>query len=147
MLYMTKLTIEQIAKVAHEVNRAYAQAIGETPKPPFEEAPESQRESLRKGVQFTLDNPQSKPNDSHDSWLQEKIRTGWHYGPKIDEIRQEHPDFMPYEQLPEKQKAKDFIFQAIVRQLAAIYIPEPVTEATVQKVEEQMNAAILSEKK
>lgn len=149
---MTKLTIEQIARVAHEVNRSYSEAIGEPAKPSWEDAPEHQRVSLRKGIQFIIDNPNAQARDSHDSWMQEKIRTGWHWGPKLDEIRMEHPQFLPYEQIPTEQRAKDFIFSTLVKQLAAVegsasvgyvnIVSEPVSDEIVQKIKQQFADAM-----
>jgi len=69
-------------------------------------------------VRFTLDHPDAKASDSHDSWLEEKRRDGWKYGPVKDPERKEHPCFVPYEQLPPEQRAKDYIFQGVARSLA-----------------------------
>ncbi len=114
-----KLTVEQIAKVCHEVNRAYSEAIGDPVKPTWEECPEDQRVSCRAGVELHLGNPTTTPSESHGSWLQNKLATGWKYGEKFDQIFQTHPAMVPYEQLPKEQRAKDYIFRAIVMALAA----------------------------
>ena len=41
---------EDIAKVAHEVNRAYCEALGDTSQLSWEDAPEWQKASARAGV-------------------------------------------------------------------------------------------------
>jgi hypothetical protein len=51
------------------------------------------------------------------SWLAEKTKTGWKYGPEKDPEKKEHPCFVPYDQLPAEQKMKDHIFLAIVQVL------------------------------
>ena len=107
-----------IAYVCHEVNRAYCASQGDTSQLPWDEAPQWQRDSAVKGVQFALDNSDAKPADSHDSWLAEKRADGWAYGPVKDPERKLHPCFVPYDELPPAQKAKDYIFLAIVRSLA-----------------------------
>jgi hypothetical protein len=86
-----------------------------TVSPVWELAPEWQRESAIKGVQFILDNPDAPPSASHDSWLEEKRRDGWKYGPVKDAEKKEHPCFVPYEELPLDQRRKDFIFGAVAR--------------------------------
>lgn len=108
-----------IAKVCHEVNRAYCLALGDTSQPEWRDAPEWQRQSALTGVYFIINNPSASPSASHDSWLAEKVRDGWKYGEVKDPAKKEHPCFVPYDQLPVEQKAKDYIFGAIVRALAA----------------------------
>jgi hypothetical protein len=106
---------EDIAKICHEANRAYCQTIGDNTQLPWEEAPAWQRESAVNGVEFSRANPDAPPSASHDSWLAEKERAGWKYGPVKDPDKKEHPCFVPYDQLPESQKVKDELFQAIAR--------------------------------
>lgn len=111
------MNIEAIAKVCHEANRAYCQTIGDNSQPSWEAAPEWQRQSAIKGVGFTRDNPSAPPSASHDSWLAEKQATGWKFGPVKDPEKKEHPCFVPYEQLPAEQRAKDALFQGVARAL------------------------------
>ena len=103
-----------IAMICHEVNRGYCEAIGDTSQTPWSEAPPWQRESAVKGVLFVLDNPDAPPSASHDSWLAEKKATGWKYGPVKDPEKKEHPAFLPYAELPQEQKIKDYLFKAVV---------------------------------
>ena len=112
------LTTSEIARACHEVNRAYCNSIGDTSQPAWEDAPDWQRRSAIAGVEFTLANPDAKPSASHESWLAEKERDGWKYGPVKDPKKKEHPCFVPYDQLPAEQKSKDYLFQAVVRALA-----------------------------
>lgn len=109
---------EVIARVCHEANRAYCAAIGDKSQVPWSEAPEWQKESAINGVQFCLANPAAPPSANHDSWLEEKRRTGWKYGPVKDPGKKEHPCFVPYGELPAEQKAKDALFKAIVAALS-----------------------------
>lgn len=117
---MNPLSPEQIAKVCHETNRAYCQAISDSSQPAWEEAPEWQRSSAINGVNFHLSNPNSKPAHSHEEWLKEKEATGWKYGPTKDPSKKEHPCFVPYEQLPADQKAKDSLFVGVVNALRVL---------------------------
>ncbi len=111
------MTNEQIAKVCHEVNRAYCQALGDDSQPIWEDAPDWQKESAVNGVAFHIANPDAGPDHSHNAWLREKEAAGWKYGPVKDAEKKEHPCFVPYDQLPTDQKAKDYIFRSIVHVL------------------------------
>ena len=107
--------IEEIAHVCHEMNRRWCQLNQDYSQPPWESAPEWQRESAINGVLFHLNNPDAGPEASHNSWLEEKKKDGWKWGSVKDPEKKEHPCFLPYEQLPPIQKAKDSIFIAVVR--------------------------------
>lgn len=107
----------EIARVCHEVNRGYCASQGDHSQPAWEDAPEWQQKSAYEGVKYALTHPDAKPSDSHESWLEEKRRDGWKYGPVKDPDKKEHPCFVPYDDLPRAQKAKDYIFLAVVRAL------------------------------
>lgn len=109
------LKVRHIARVCHAVNRAYCAALGDHSQPEWGAAPQWQRESAIKGVEFALAYPDSKPSDSHESWLAQKRAEGWKYGPVKDAEKKEHPCFVPYDQLPQEQRAKDYIFLSVVR--------------------------------
>ena len=103
-----------LAKVCHEVNRAYCRSIGDNSQPAWDDAPDWQKESAINGVYFHMGNPGATPRDSHANWLREKEATGWKYGKVKDPEKKEHPCMVPYDGLPEDQKVKDALFTAIV---------------------------------
>lgn len=111
------MTHEKIAQVAHEINRAYCQAIGDNSQPEWGNAPEWQKSSAINGVLFHLENPNVGPDASHNSWLKQKEEEGWKYGPVKNPETKEHPCYVPYEQLPTEQKAKDYLFRQVVHSL------------------------------
>ncbi len=114
------LLTEDIARICHEANRAYCLAQDDTSQLPWEDAPEWQRESARKGVLAIQSGKITKPEDSHLSWLQEKQAQGWVYGEKKDPELKHHPCIVPYHQLPAAQRMKDHLFFAIVRALGGL---------------------------
>ena len=103
------------ATICHEANRALCLAFGDDSQSAWHDAPEWQRKSAINGVQFILDNPDAPPSASHESWLSEKEADGWRYGEVKDPEAKTHPCFVPYDELPPEQKAKDYVFGAIVR--------------------------------
>lgn len=105
--------MERIARICHEVNRAYCQSLGDMSQPYWHDAPEWQRSSARMGVDLhTMGD--FGPEASHISWMQQKQDEGWVYGPVKDAEKKEHPCMVPFDQLPREQQAKDFIFRAVV---------------------------------
>lgn len=108
----------EIARVAHDVNRAYRCALGEDAGPTWDEAPEWERESVLAGVMFHLSKPWKGPESSHEAWMAHQIAKGWQYGPTKDAEAKTHPCLVPFAELPVEQQAKDFLFRAIVHALS-----------------------------
>ena len=110
------MDMNDIARVCHEVNRAYCEALGDMSQPAWEDAPEWQRVSARMGVDLhTMGD--FGPEASHISWMNQKLNDGWKYGILKDPEKKEHPCLVPFSQLPVEQQAKDYIFRAIVHAL------------------------------
>lgn len=115
-----KMTVENVAQLCHEANRAYCAAMGDLSHLPWDQAPEWQRDSAMKGVQAHYSSGGMTPEESHGAWLIEKQRTGWVYGMVKNPEKKEHPCMVPYVDLPVEQRAKDFIFGAITKTCRAI---------------------------
>jgi len=108
--------LEMIARVCHEVNKAYCEALGDFSQPTWEDAPQWQRESARMGVDLHLMGDFG-PEASHASWMRQKVEDGWQYGPEKDAGLKTHPCICPFDMLPKEQQAKDYIFRAVVHAL------------------------------
>lgn len=111
---MSSVSMHDIAKVCHEVNRVFCKSIGDMSQLPWEEAEQWQRTSAFAGVRFRLENPTSPASAQHDNWMADKIRDGWVYGELKDATAKTHPCLVPYEQLPKEQQTKDALFMAVV---------------------------------
>ena len=114
------MRIEDIAKVAHETNRAFCETLGDTSQPAWEEAPDWQTSSAVDGVRFHLHNHDAAPSRSHENWLEEKRRDGWIYGPIKDPATKEHPCMVSFADLPLEQQLKDVLFTSVVRSLSPL---------------------------
>lgn len=111
---MSGLTHLHIARICHEVNRSYCEAIGDFSQVPWEEAPKWQKESAIQGVLAHIENPDMTPEMSHEAWMGVKAREGWVYGPRKDEEKKEHPCMVPYHALRADQQVKDHLFRSLV---------------------------------
>lgn len=103
-----------IAMICHSINAAYCQSLGDDSQVAWDDTPETHKQSLIAGVEMHLANPQATPEQSHESWYQQKEAEGWTYGEFKDLEKKEHPCFLPYEELPIEQKAKDYLFRSTV---------------------------------
>ena len=103
-----------IAMICHSINAAYCQSLGDDSQVAWDDTPETHKQSLIAGVEMHLANPQATPEQSHESWYQQKEAEGWTYGEFKDLEKKEHPCFLPYEELPLEQKAKDYLFRSTV---------------------------------
>ena len=107
---------EHVARVCHEVNRAYCEALGDNSQASWDGAPEWQRASARMGVDLHLMG-NFGPEASHISWMKQKLDEGWKYGAVKDANTKTHPCIVPFDMLPVAQQAKDYIFRAVVHAL------------------------------
>lgn len=104
---------DQIAEICHETNRAYCALLGDDSQLAWADAPEWQRASALRGVESIRNGSISGARASHDSWMVEKLRAGWRWGPEKDAAAKMHPCLLPYASLPAEQRAKDHLFVAV----------------------------------
>lgn len=105
----------EVAKICHEVNRAYCQAIGDDSQPAWEDAPEWQKQSAINGVILHVQNPDLTPEQSHQAWFDFKKADGWVYGTEKNVERKEHPCMVGYFDLPASQRIKDYLFKGVIK--------------------------------
>jgi hypothetical protein len=122
---------EQIARVCHEVNRAYCRGIGDTSQLAWDDAPDWQKQSAMLGVKLHTENPFAGEQASHDSWMAQKVAEGWVYGEVKDPDAKTHPCIVPFDQLPKEQQAKDYIFRAVVHALRPPHVSPTFGERAV----------------
>lgn len=108
---------KQIASVCCEVHQAYCQALGDDSQRCWSLASQWEKQSTIAVVKFIHENRDVGPAAIHQEWLRQKKADGWVYGERKDEQRKEHPCMMDWAFLPQEQRAKDFIFHAVVRAL------------------------------
>jgi hypothetical protein len=110
---MKKMNIELIAKICHNVNKAYCEGQNDFSQLAWDDAPEWQKSSAINGVKFHLENNRT-PEESHESWLKQKLEEGWVYGKEKDVEKKTHPCIKRYDELPKFQRVKDSLFKSVV---------------------------------
>lgn len=111
------ITVEDIARVCHEANRAVQIISGDpVPSQAWEDTPPETRQSAIRGVEAALAGISSRT--LHEGWMQDKAAEGWVYGPEKSMLHKTHPCMVDYDQLPEEDRIKDDVFNNIVRAFA-----------------------------
>jgi len=110
-----KLKIEEVARICHETNKAFCEINGDFSQAQWAQSPGWQKASAVNGVQFAIDNPEATAEDSHSNWLAVKEKEGWSYSEVKDPANLKHPCMLPYGELPEDQRIKDALFQAVCK--------------------------------
>lgn len=110
------MTVTEIAQVVHEIQQAFCESLGDNSLPGWYEAGEMQRNTIN-GVEFLLFNPEAGHGASHEAWREDKIESGWTYGPVKDWDKKQHPSLVPFYVLPLIEQQKDVLFVQTVRSL------------------------------
>jgi hypothetical protein len=122
------MTVEDIARTAHEVNGAYLSLDAHMK---WEDLPVEERISRMQGVAAQLRYGYT-PEQQHEAWMAAKTQEGWTYGEQKDLEKKTNPCLVPYADLPEAMKTKDKIFRAVVQSLARSL---PLPQETNRQVE------------
>ena len=108
---------DRIARTVHEALSAWRVANGHKPLKPWDKLKQADRASTYASVDYVIAHPEADPREQHDQWLDQKARDGWTYGETRDDRRKLHPMLRPYAELPEFERRKDALLNAIVRAL------------------------------
>jgi hypothetical protein len=124
------MNTHDIAKIAHQANKALCEAFGDNSQRDWSDAEAWQRESAVLGVEFRINNPDAADSAQHDAWCADKVKAGWTYGPVKDADAKTHPCLIPFNGLPPFQQVKDALFCSIVDSCKRL-MPKP-DDATAQ---------------
>ena len=106
----------EIAKLCFEANKQYCRDNGifHTNKT-WDEMSDQYREGIVLGVAQVIADPEIKPEEMHQNWLDSKEADGWSYGKVIDYDEKLHPNMVPFKKLDKAEQAKDRLFIATIR--------------------------------
>jgi RyR domain-containing protein len=96
--------LAKIARVCHEAFRAWCASLGDTTKPPWEQAEEWRRDFAVNGVRQVLNG--ASPSDIHDLWRSRRQAAGWTHGDQKAPRLRKTPNLVPYDQLRNPDEMK-----------------------------------------
>lgn len=132
-----RVTVQDIARMCHQLNKAYCLAICDNSQVDWDQAPSAIRASVIHGVELHLKNPGTTPEESHKEWVRYKLSEGWVWGPNKDLQKKEHPNIVPYDKLPERERFKDVLFKTVVDEMRQYLNPDYAAEHFEDKINEQ----------
>jgi hypothetical protein len=99
--------------------RQYCRTLGDYTQRPWGLAPGWAQATMISGVRRVMDGKTTTPDESHASWMAEKLEQGWVYGPEKNADAKTHPCLVPFAELPIEQQVKDHLFLSIAKTLLA----------------------------
>ncbi len=102
--------IARMARVVHEAMRAWQAANGQAPAPPWSRAPKWMKDSSAESVEWRMANPDASPAAQHGQWVARKKAEG-----RAGALPKRTLALMvPYRELPDYERRKDALVNAIV---------------------------------
>jgi hypothetical protein len=111
------MTILELAKVAHEMNRVYCQLSGDDSVQPWDKATDTQRKGMIFGVVHQLKMPGADTTSLHRGLFKALSDNGWRFGDKIDHVKGTHPGCLPFQEMSPEYKARTLLFTTLVEQM------------------------------
>ena len=107
--------------VTHEVQESIKAACGEPLLGSWWQLDIGSIESTVKGISEVALDKDITPEKIHAVWMEDKLADGWTYGEVKDMEKKTHPCLVPFSELPEVQKLKDYVFIATVRSVLDVF--------------------------
>jgi hypothetical protein len=91
--------------------------IGDNAPRAWEHASKEKRAGYILAVQGVIDHPDISPEKQHMEWCDSMYAKGWTYGHELSEGNRVHPNLLKYQDLPQEQRIKDWVFLSVVKGL------------------------------
>lgn len=115
---MAAVTLRQIARMAHELDRIHGQHMGLIPVDSWEDLTSAFQDKRVELVQLIWkDRAGSKeltPADLHTSWMADGLANGWRHGATYDPQAKTHPFLVPFAELSPHEQLRLHLFVHLV---------------------------------
>lgn len=105
-----KMKVEDIAKICHDANASLRKVLGEEPSKCWDDLTEEQQNGVAAGVKYFFGLWQRGVRQGpvvaelmHSNWICSMVEQGV----------TDHPNMVPYSDLTDEQRVKDFLFAGI----------------------------------
>lgn len=134
-----------IAAVAYGILGAYSFSVSAVTEPAWDSLTDQEKQPTLARVDMLLANPDSTPEQLHTSWLDKRLADGWTVGSPFDAQKKQHPLCVPYSDLPQEEKIKDYLLYAVVQSLKDLPDAEEAALEAVTTYQKQL-ASVAQEK-
>ena len=114
-----KLTALQIAEMIHAVTSKIPRMDGSIVES-WDELDDCSKLSASKAVEMIYSSPKKTAQELHDLWMQLKVDDGWGLG-EYNLADKKHPCIIKFDELPESEKCKDFVWEHLTAALYPFY--------------------------
>ncbi len=122
------MNVTQVARIAHEVNRAYCESVGLGKRLPWDEVSPHDRDAAVMNV-TAMARGFHTPESLHEAWCREMALNGWSHGKTYSPREKAHPMLMPYGELPIEARLCDALFLGVLRGAQMIVDPKAEEES------------------
>lgn len=102
--------LEQIAKTAHAIHRAFCVENGIPTQPQWDDVGNEHRDVVFKTIRHILNGDISSVDDSHKKFVESKTKQGWVFGEEYDLKNKINPRLVEFENLTLEQRTKERLF-------------------------------------
>lgn len=137
-----------IAIVAVSVIGSFRTSIGdESAISEFDLLTQPQKENLLEGIDMLVADSDAGPDARHAALVAKLAEDGWVYGDALDEASKTHPLLLPFEELPEAERVKEYLLHAVVRsmstgELGSLGDNQPLTDSALILPAGKANAVV-----
>ena len=102
--------IEQIAKTAHSIHRAYCLQMGIPTQPKWEDVENEHKDVVRHSIRHIIKGNINNVEESHDNFIKFKHEQGWRFGEVYSIENKLNPRMVCFSRLTLEQRIKEALF-------------------------------------
>jgi hypothetical protein len=102
--------IQQIAKTAHAIHRAYCLEMGIPTQPKWEDVESDHKEVVYSSINQIIQGGIKTVEESHDNFIEFKYEQGWRYGVVYSIENKLNPRMVSFSLLTPEQRVKERLF-------------------------------------
>tara|TARA_R110002167_G_scaffold364713_1_gene587177 strand:- start:42 stop:380 length:339 start_codon:yes stop_codon:yes gene_type:complete len=102
--------VEQIAKTAHAIHRAYCLEMGIPTQPKWKDVEKGHKDVVYNSIKNILHGAIKNVEESHDKFIQSKHKQGWRFGEAYSIENKLNPRMVDFTRLTLEQKIKERLF-------------------------------------